>query len=215
MTCSLTWQKIKDLILNSGFSGDFSVVDCGGKWYYVRSSSLTDDWLQHHLFTVPTHLNLLYLPHIYSVFVFSYLKILLIISVYVSSLWPPPPALILPSTSPLSPLSLSPLQSVLKHSSAADLNRGRSRIKRRLIDGLFGLQRRGIVVWLWDEVRGHSPESPRQKPDHNRRPIIMHCCWAPAGTPPSLSPAGHSERSGPPARKTWWDAPLIKHLLLH
>lgn len=40
-------------------------------------------------------------------------------------------------------------------------------------------------------------------------------CWAPAGTPPSLSPAGHSERSGPPARKTWWDAPLIKHLLLH
>ncbi|KAK1880831.1 ETS domain containing transcription factor ERF, partial [Dissostichus eleginoides] len=66
---------------------------------------------------------------------------------------------------------------------------GRARINGRLIDGLFGLQPGGIVVWLWDEVKGHGPERPRQKPDHNRRLIIMHCGRAPAGTPPSLSPA--------------------------
>ncbi|KAM7373568.1 hypothetical protein PAMP_008410 [Pampus punctatissimus] len=75
---------------------------------------------------------------------------------------------------------------------------GTGRIKRRLIDGLFGLQRRRIVVWLRDEVRGHSGERPRQKADHNRRLIIMHCYWAPAGTPPSLSPASHTENSRPP-----------------
>lgn len=87
--------------------------------------------------------------------------------------------------------------------------RGTKPYESRLIDGLFGLQRRQIVVWLWDEVRGHSLEGPRQKPDHNRRLIIMHCCRAPAGTPPSLSPAGHSERSGPPTSKTWWNTSFI------
>lgn len=68
-------------------------------------------------------------------------------------------------------------------------------MESRLTDGLFGLQQRGIVVWRWDEVRGRRPEGPRQKPDHNRGLIIMRCCRAPAGTPPSRPPAGLAEQT--------------------
>lgn len=63
----------------------------------------------------------------------------------------------------------------------------------RLIDGLLGLQQRGIVLQLWDEVRGLGPSVLKQKADHKTRPIIMHCCRAPAGTMLSISPPGHPE----------------------
>lgn len=71
-------------------------------------------------------------------------------------------------------------------------------MESRLIDGLFGLQQSGIVVWRWDEVRGCRPEGPRQKADHNRGLIIMRCCQAPAGTPPSRPPAGLAEQTPQP-----------------
>lgn len=82
------------------------------------------------------------------------------------------------------------ISSVVKRLSA-EANRSWS--QRRLIDGLFGLQQRGIVLQLWDEVGGHGPSALKQKADHKTRPIIMHCCWAPAGTMLSISPPGHSE----------------------
>lgn len=91
-------------------------------------------------------------------------------------------------------LSLStpppPQQSAVKRL-CAEANRSWSR--SRLIDGLFGLQRRGIVIRLWDEVRGHGPSVLKQKADHKTRPIIMHCCRAPAGTMLSISPSAHDE----------------------
>lgn len=101
----------------------------------------------------------------------------------------------LSSSPPISPSLPSNLS--LKHSSAADLNRGRVVFKRRAdwLTGCLASSGDWLSV-LWDEVKGHGPESPGQKADHNRGLIIMHCCWAPAGTPPSLSPPSHTENLG-------------------
>lgn len=77
------------------------------------------------------------------------------------------------------------------------------------LTGLFGLQPRGIVVWLRDEVRGHGPERRRHRPDHNRRLITMHCCRAPAvGVRLHFHQRVTDENSGPPTtwepvRRTW------------
>lgn len=99
----------------------------------------------------------------------------------------PPTALSPPPPRPPPPRPpVSPALCFFTHSSAADLHGGeRGLINDTLTDGLFGLQQRGIVVWVRDEVRGHSPESCiRQKPDHNRRLIIMYCCRTPAEAAP-------------------------------
>lgn len=84
---------------------------------------------------------------------------------------------------------------------SADLVRARSLTRRAgWLTGCWASSGEGVVVWLWDEVRGHGPEGLRQKPDHSRGLIMKPCCWSPAGTP------ARAEHSGPPVSETWWNA---------
>lgn len=115
----------------------------------------------------------------------------------------PPDHVIICFTRTSPPLCSPPPPHVSQFEVIVDLGGGRAISKRRLTVRLFGPQRREIVVWMTTKVRGHSLEGLRQKPDHNRGLIIMHCSWRPAGTPPS--PRGHGETFGPPAVKTWWN----------